>query len=118
MSFSNLKVQLPNSPDSTTQLQERQDDRIDREAYSVEIINDYDQALEIIDKSFVGSGQAHTAGPTNGNPQVQASHAHVGPGHAQANSTHAGPVYAGQTNGNPQAQAGHAHAGQSQKGQV
>ena len=124
MSFSNLEVQLSNSPDSTThdlrnlqqcelqsgELQKLQDDRI-------EIINDYDEALEIIDKSFVGSGQAHTAGPTNGNPQVQASLGHIGQGHAQASSTHTGQVYAGPTNGNPQDQAGHAQANAAHTGQ-
>ena len=201
MSSSNLKVQLPNSPDSTTH-NLRNLQQCDREAYSDEIINDYEEALEIIDKSFpdlgkkveiedvnvkvvdvdlpntgdnkhddpkpildidsgmsnnqmmqnpqqptfqvgkdnpkfcdgrfvktvgnpqamvghalVGSGQAHTAGPTNSNPQVQASLGHLGPGQAQASSTHTGPVYAGPTNGNPQDQAGHAQASSTHTGQ-
>ena len=114
MSFSNLEVQLSNSPDSTThdlrnlqqcelqsgELQKLQDDRI-------EIINDYDEALEIIDNSFPRQCQ------TNGDPQVQAGQGNEGPGQTQASSTHTGPVYAGPSNGNPQAQAGHAQASSS-----
>ena len=184
MSFSNLKVELPNSPDSTTHdLRNLQDDRIDREAYfdefdklfpdlqkkvEIEDVNVLDADLPdtsenknddpkpildinsglmqnsqqptfqvgkinpnfcdgLFDKTVgnpqpkighahIGPGQAqasstHTAGPTNGNQQVQAGHAHVGPGHAQASSTHTDPVYAGPTNWNPQAQADHAHVG-------
>ena len=177
MSFSNLKVQTPNSPDSTThdirnlQQCEKVDPseilnfleiKVENGDVNVKVLDadlpntgenkhddqkpilDVDSGLSnnqimqipqqptfnvgknnpkfcdgLFDKSvrakqhdtFGTNSAVQTISETVGNPQAKVGHALVGPGQAQASSTHTGPVYAGPTNGYSQAQAGYAHVG-------
>ena len=73
MSFSNLKVELPNSPDSTTHdLRNLQDDRIDREAYFDEFDNlfpDLQKKVEIKDVNVLDADLPDTSENKNDDPK-------------------------------------------------